>query len=123
MSTWSSDDLTDLGDAQEIQIAPERNDGSLRSPTTIWIVRSGDEMYVRSANGPGGHWYRTAETTHLGQVRANGTTKDVAFVDEADPAVNEQVDAAYMTKYGSTPWAEPMTQPGPRDTTLRLTPR
>jgi hypothetical protein len=80
-------------------------------------------MYVCSANGPGGRWYRTAETTHRGQIRANGTTKDVAFVDEADPAVNEQVDAAYMTKYGSTPWAEPMTRPGPRDTTLRLAPR
>jgi hypothetical protein len=123
MSTWSNDDLARLSGADEIQIAPEKSDGTLRSPTTIWIVRSGEEMYVRSVNGPGGHWYRTAEGTHRGQIRADGATKDVAFVDEADPAVNEQVDAAYMAKYGSTPYAEPMIRPGPRDTTLRLIPR
>ncbi|GAA1890556.1 DUF2255 family protein [Actinomadura bangladeshensis] len=123
MTTWSNDDLDRLGGADEIQIAPEQGDGTLRSPTTIWIVRSGEEMYVRSVNGPGGHWYRTAEGSHRGQIRADGATRDVAFVDEADPSVNEQVDAAYMAKYGSTPFAEPMTRPGPRDTTLRLVPR
>lgn len=123
MTTWSNDDLTRLGGADEIQIAPEKEDGTLRNPTTIWIVRSGEEMYVRSVNGPDGHWYRTAENTHRGRVQADGATKDVAFVDEADPAVNAQVDAAYMAKYGSTPHAEPMTRPGPRDTTLRLVPR
>lgn len=123
MSTWSNDDLTRLGGASEIQIAPEKSDGTLRDPTTIWIVRSGEEMYVRSVNGPDGHWYQTAENTHRGQIQADGTTVDVAFIDEPDPTVNEQVDAAYLTKYGSTPYAEPMTRPGPRDTTLRLTPR
>ena len=123
MARWNSDDLTRLGDAEEIRIAPETNDGTLRRPTTIWIVRSGDEMYVRSANGPDGHWYRTAQDTHRGRIEAAGVTKDVAFVDEVDPAVNERIDAAYMSKYGTTPWAEPMTRPGPRDTTFRLTPR
>ncbi|MFA1548739.1 DUF2255 family protein [Actinomadura chokoriensis] len=123
MTSWSSDDLTRLDDAEEIQVAPEQGDGTLRRPTTIWIVRTGDELYVRSVNGPEGRWYRTAENTHRGQIRANGTTKNVAFDDEADPAVNEQIDAAYMSKYGRTPWAEPMTRPGPRDTTLRLVPR
>ena len=123
MSTWSSDDLARLGSADEIQIAPEKDDGTLRSPTTIWIVRSGEEMYVRSVNGPDGHWYRTAEGTHRGQIRVDGATKDVAFVDETDPTVNEQVDAAYMAKYGSTPYVEPMIRPGPRDTTLKLVPR
>ncbi|HWB35878.1 MAG TPA: DUF2255 family protein [Rugosimonospora sp.] len=123
MSTWSNDDLARLGGADEIQIAPENSDGTLRSPTTIWIVRSGEDMYVRSVNGPEGHWYRAAEHTHRGQIRADGTTKDVAFVDEPDPSVNEQVDAAYMSKYGSMPQVEPMTQPGPRDTTLKLVPR
>ena len=123
MSTWSSDDLARLGSADEIQIAPEKDDGTLRSPTTIWIVRSGEEMYVRSVNGPDGHWYRTAEGTHRGQIRVDGATKDVAFVDETDPTVNEQVDAAYMAKYGNTPYVEPMIRPGPRDTTLKLVPR
>ena len=122
-ATWSTDDLERIGDAQEIQIAPENDDGTLRRPTTIWIVRVGDDLFIRSANGPQGRWYRTAAETHGGQLTADGSTRDVALTDVADPAVNERIDAAYLAKYGSTPWAEPMTRPGPRDTTFRLTPR
>ena len=123
MTTWSNDDLDRIGDAQEIQIAPENGDGTLRRPTTIWIVRNGDDLFVRSVNGPEGRWYRTAAETHRGRITVDGLTRDVTFDDAGDPAVNERVDAAYLAKYGSTPWAEPMTRPGPRDTTFRLTPR
>lgn len=122
-TTWSTDDLERIGDAQEIQFAPENDDGTLRRPTTIWIVRVGDDLFIRSANGPQGRWYRTAVEAHRGQLTADGSTRDVALTDVADPAVNERIDAAYLAKYGSTPWAEPMTRPGPRDTTFRLTPR
>lgn len=123
MTTWSTDDLDRIGDAQEIQIAPENDDGTPRRPTTIWIVRNGDDLFVRSANGPEGRWYRTAAGTRRGRITAAGLTRDVTFTDATDPAVNDQIDAAYLAKYGSTPWAEPMTRPGPRDTTFRLTPR
>ncbi|MDL4816414.1 DUF2255 family protein [Actinomadura opuntiae] len=123
MTTWSTDDLDRIGDAQEIQIAPENGDGTLRPPTTIWIVRDGDDLFVRSVNGPQGRWYRTAGGTHRGRITAAGLTRDVAFAEAADPAANERIDAAYLAKYGTTPWAEPMTRPGPRDTTLQLVPR
>ncbi|MBO2451272.1 DUF2255 family protein [Actinomadura barringtoniae] len=122
MTTWSNDDLERLGDANEIQIAPENGNGETHRPITIWIVRHDDDLFVRSARGPEGRWYRTAGTTHRGRIHAAGLTRDVTFADETDPAVNDQIDAAYLAKYGSTPWAEPMTRPGPRDTTLRLTP-
>ncbi|QFG21120.1 DUF2255 family protein [Actinomadura sp. WMMB 499] len=123
MTTWSNDDLDRIGDAEEIRIAPEEGDGGRRGPTTIWIVRSGDDLFVRSVNGPEGRWYRAAEGTHRGRIEAGGLTRDVTFTDETDPDVNDRVDAAYMAKYGSTPWAEPMTRGGPRATTLQLTPR
>ncbi|MFC4909642.1 DUF2255 family protein [Actinomadura gamaensis] len=122
MSAWNSDDLSTIGDATEIRIAPRNRDGALRRPTTIWVVRNGDDLYVRSANGPEGHWYRAAESTHRGRIEAAGLARDVSFVNTTDPVVNDEIDAAYLAKYGSTPWAEPMTRPGPRGTTLRVLP-
>ena len=37
--------------AEELEIASLRSDGTLRNPRTIWIVRDGDDIYVRSVNG------------------------------------------------------------------------
>lgn len=37
---------------------------------------------------------------HEGHIRAGGVEKDVNFVEvDADPSVNDQIDAAYRTKY------------------------
>jgi hypothetical protein len=35
---------------------------------------------------------------HEGHIQAGGVTKDVTFVD-ADPDINDQIDAACRTKY------------------------
>lgn len=51
MSTWNADDLGAIGNADEMQVASNRPDGSLRPFVTIWAVRSGDELYIRSAHG------------------------------------------------------------------------
>jgi hypothetical protein len=51
MSRWTEDELTKIGDAEELEIATARRDGTLRPPVTIWVVRSGDDLYVRSVNG------------------------------------------------------------------------
>ena len=80
-------------------MAPQRPDGTLRNPVTIWVVRLGDNLYVRSYKGSSGAWFRGAQVRHEGHIRAGGIEKDVAFVEEADPAINDQIDAAYRTKY------------------------
>ena len=51
MATWTSDELTKIGAADELQIATLRRDGTLRKPVTVWAVRHGDDLYVRSVNG------------------------------------------------------------------------
>jgi hypothetical protein len=51
MSTWTSDELETIGGAEELEIASLRRDGTLRRPVTIWVVRHGDDLYVRSVNG------------------------------------------------------------------------
>lgn len=123
MSAWTNDELTRIGAAEELEIAPLRRDGTLRTPVTIWVVRYGDDLYVRSVNGRTSAWFRGAQVRHEGRIWAGGVEKDVLFVETDD--MNDQIDAAYRTKYrryaasiiGST------VTPQARAATLKLVPR
>ena len=99
MTIRTSEELNKIGTAEELDIASLRRDGTLRNPTTIWVVRVGDDLYVRAINGRTGAWFRGTQERNEGHIRAGGVDKDVTFVDEADPNINEQIDAAYRTKY------------------------
>jgi hypothetical protein len=98
MTGWTGDELAKIGSAQELEIASARRDGSLRNPRTIWVVRVGDDLYVRSMNGRAGGWFPGTQVRHEGQIRAGGVDKDVTFAD-AEPDLNDQIDAAYREKY------------------------
>jgi hypothetical protein len=98
MMTWKNDELNKIETAEELQIASLRGDGTLRNPVTIWVVRHGDDLYVRSVKGRTSAWFRGTQVRHEGRIRAGGVDKDVTFVD-ADPGINNQIDAAYRTKY------------------------
>jgi hypothetical protein len=99
MTAWTSNELTKIGTAEELRIASLRADGTLRKPVIIWVVRLGDDLYVRSVNGRTSAWFRGVQTKHEGHVRAGGVEKDVTFVEEPDSNINDQIDAAYATKY------------------------
>lgn len=123
MSAWTNDELIRVGAAEELEIAPLRRDDTLRAPVTIWVVRYGDDLYVRSVNGRTSAWFRGAQARHEGRIWAGGVEKDVLFVETDD--MNDQIDAAYRTKYrryaasiiGST------VTPQARAATLKLVPR
>ena len=125
MTTWTSNELTKIGAAEELQIASLRRDGTLRKPVTIWVVRIGDALYVRSVNGRTGVWFRGAQVRYAGHIQAGGVDKDVTFVEEPDSAINDQIDAAYRAKYrrygerivGS------IVSPGARAASIKLVPR
>ena len=124
MPTWTTDELNRIGDADELQIQSLRRDGTLRNPVTIWVVRIGDDLYVRCANGRPGAWFRRALVRHEGRITASGVEKDVTFVEENDPAINDQIDAAYRTKYRQHgPYVPPMVTPEARAATLKLVSR
>ena len=109
---WTSDELTKIGTAEELEIAPRQRDGMLRKPVTIWVVRVDDDLYVRSYRGRGGAWFRAAQVRHEGHIRAGGIEKDVTFVEETDPDIYDQIDAAYRAKYGRYPqFVAPMVTP------------
>ena len=124
MTTWTSDELSKIGEAEELDIASLRRDSTLRKPVTIWVVRHGDDLYVRSVNGRGSGWFRGTQARHAGRIWAGGVEKDVTFVEEADPGVNDQIDAAYLAKYRQYPqYVAPMVTPEVRAATLKLVPR
>ncbi len=125
MTTWTSDELNKIGKAEELQIASLRRDGTLRTPVTIWVVRLGDDLYVRSYKGRTSAWFRGAQVRHEGHIHAGGVDKDVPFVEEVDPDINRQIDAAYRTKYRryAASIINSIVSPEARSATIKLVPR
>lgn len=124
MATWTGEELDKIGQAEELRIALLRADGKLQKPVIIWVVRTGDNLYVRSFKGQDGLWFRAAQERHQGRIQAGGVDKDVTLVEESDPAINNQIDAAYHTKYRRYPqYVAPMVTPEVKSTTLKLVPR
>jgi len=125
MTTWTKDELDKIAAADELQIASLRPDATLAKPVTIWVVRIGDDLYIRSYKGRGGSWFRAAQAQHAGRIRAGGVEKEVTFVDETDPGINDEIDAAYRTKYRgySGQYVDPMVAAEARSTSIKLVPR
>jgi len=98
MTAWTAGELGRLGSADELGIASRRPDGSLRPFVTIWFVRVGDDVYVRSAHGYDNPWFQRALASGRGRIRAGGVERDVAF-QVPGPEVVEQLHAAYQAKY------------------------
>src|SRR6266700_3942904 len=122
MRTGTNDELTRIEHADELEVAPLRSDGTPRDPVPIWVIRDGDDLYVRSFRGSAGSWYRAARTSHQGRIRSAGVDKGITFVEVADPDVNDRIDTAYGAKYGryGASYVNPMV--ASRDTTLKLVP-
>ncbi len=95
---WSADQLARIGEADELQLAAGRPDGTLGPYVTMWVVRVGDDLYVRSAGGPDRPWYRRATAAGVGRIRAGGVEADVTF-DRSNGEVEETIDAGYHSKY------------------------
>jgi hypothetical protein len=98
MTAWTPKELGRIGQAVELQLASVRPDGTLRPYVTMWVVRAGDDLYVRSAYGPDNPWFRRAKSSGVGRIRADGLERDVSFA-EPVPGVHGDIDAAYHAKY------------------------
>jgi hypothetical protein len=95
--SWTADELDRIGDAEELQLASRRPDGSLRPFVTIWVVRAGDDVFVRSAYGYGNPWFQRALKAGQGRIQAGGVERDVMF--EPHPEADAAIDAAFHAKY------------------------
>ena len=126
MTAWTEDDLTRIGGTEELELASVRVDGTMRPYARIWVVRAGDDLFVRSAYGPDNPWFVRARAAGVGRIRAGGIERDARFADvPATDAVHDDVDAAYHAKYDSHGPAivGTVVGAGVRAVTLRLLPR
>src|SRR5438046_2526149 len=72
MTAWAGDELAKIEATDELEIASVRDDATLRNPVTIWVVRLGDDLYVRSVNGRTSGWFRGAQDRHEAHVESGG---------------------------------------------------
>jgi len=124
MATWTNEELDRIGNAEELQLTSVRDARGIRLYVTMWVVRVGDDVYVRSAGGPDRPWYRQAKASGAGRIRAGSVERDVTFA-EATAGAHASIDAAYHAKYdryGSTTVGH-VTGPEAEPVTIRLIPK
>jgi hypothetical protein len=123
---WTSEELSKIGTAEELRIRSLRSDGTLRSATTIWVVRHGEDLFVRPVNGRTSGWFRGTQVRQEGHIQCGGVAKDVTFgsVDAADE-VDAAIDAAYRAKYHRYPtsFVDAVLTPEAKSATIKLQPR
>ncbi|CAJ59568.1 hypothetical protein FRAAL0902 [Frankia alni ACN14a] len=121
--TWSADALERIDTARELEIAVRRADGALRHPLPIWVVRVGDQVYVRTWYRRDTGWFGRALASRRARIHVPGLDADVTVQDvgEGTAQLRADIDAAYRTKYGDA-GAESMVTASAAITTLRLGP-
>lgn len=123
MSAWSKFELRKIAEADDLHIAPFREDGkTYGTPTWIWSVAVDDHLYVRGYNGKNSTWYQAAIKQKAGKIIAAGMTKGVAF-EPVEGNINDRVDEAYRKKYDGSPYLAPMIGTRARSATIRIIPR
>ena len=123
MTAWTADELKKIGAAEELEIATLRRDGTPRKSVTIWVVRHGDDLYVRAVNGRSAVWFRGAQERHEAHIEAGGVDRNVLLVESDD--LNDEIDAAYRAKYRryAKSIVDSVLTPRARAATLKLVPR
>ena len=123
MTAWSKEELRKIAEADDLHIAPFREDGKTYGTLTwIWSVAVEDGLYVRAYHGKGSRWYQAALRQKAGRITAAGVTKEVAF-EPVDGPINDRIDDAYRAKYGDSSYLSPMIDARARTATVKILPR
>src|SRR5258706_4835521 len=123
MTEWTKDELSKIAGTEEVDVAAITAAGSVRNRVTIWAVRHGDELFIRSIRGREGAWFRAVQGSKDGRIWASGLERHVTF-GEADSAINDEIDAAYRSKYRRYAGRilNSVLTPEARSATIRLVP-
>jgi len=123
MTTWPKDELRKIAESDDLQIALFRADGvTYGTPTWVWSVAVGDDLYMRAYNGKNSRWYQAAMRQKAGRITAAGMTKEVTF-EPVDGPINDRIDDAYRAKYRDSPYLDPMIGTRARSATVKVMPR
>jgi hypothetical protein len=99
MASWTSDELTRIGNAEALSLSAARHDGTLSDRVTVGVVLLGGNPYIRAYRGPGSSWFRSTQVRREGRIWVDSVEKNVTFELAHDALANE-IDAAYRSKYG-----------------------
>ena len=101
-AAWSPEELERINGAEELRIATERADGTLRRDVPVWVVIVGGQVYVRTWYRRGDGWFGHAVDARRARIGVAGLAADVAVEDVGDDesGLRASVDAAYSVKYG-----------------------
>jgi hypothetical protein len=83
------------------------------------VVRVDSELYVRSFHGTVGGWYRRADQSGRGRIRAGGLEHDVSFR-AGQPDAQHAISNACRMKYALSPYIEAMVDADIASATLHL---
>jgi hypothetical protein len=119
---WTSDDLQKIAASDDLHIAPFRDDGTTYGTLTwIWSVVVDGHLYVRAYHGQKSRWHQAAVRQKAGQITAAGMTKSASFAPN-DAPINDQIDAAYRTKYAASPYLAAMVSARACAATIEISP-
>lgn len=120
---WNQEQLNRIVKADDLKISPFRDDGkTYGTPTWIWCVQVGGELYVRGYSGTVSRWYQAAVKQRAGRISAAGSVIDVMF-EPVSGAINDAIDEAYKAKYATSQYLQPMIGSRARAATVRVVPR
>lgn len=123
MSTWLKDELQRIATNDDLHISPFREDGvTYGTPTWIWSVAVGEDLFVRAYNGQNSRWYQAAISQQAGRITAAGMTIEVTF-EPVNEASNDRIDDAYREKYKRSPYLRSTIGVQARATTVKVVPR
>jgi hypothetical protein len=120
MSAFDAATLRRLRDADEVAIRTAKRPDR---PVVIWIAVDDGEVFVRSARGPRGRWYRDLQADPSATIELDDQRLAVRAVSAADAASIERASREYLRKYRGSPYAQAVVRPDLLSTTLRLEPR
>jgi hypothetical protein len=122
MAAWRKAELERLAAADDLHVAPLRDDGvTYGTPTWIWSVVVDEALYVRAYNGKASSWYKAAVRQKAGRIVVSGMTQDVAF-EPVDSPINDRIDEAYRPKYRGSEYLKPMIGSRARSATVKVSP-
>jgi hypothetical protein len=124
--SWTPEQLQQIDGARELEIASMRPDGTQRQWLPIWVVRVGDQVYVRTWYRRTTGWFGDVVTTQQARVRVPHLETEVVVEDisDDDTDLRSAVDQAYQAKYAPPAGGSvrQMTTDSAAATTLRLSP-
>jgi hypothetical protein len=120
MPNFDTDTLEVLRTVPEITVCTHKHSDQA---VPIWVVVADDKVFVRSAYGTRGRWYRDLVADGTATLSACGRELHAQAVPENEPDAIAAVSREYLRKYGTGPYAQAMVKPDVLAHTLRLEPR